>query len=489
MDRSRAQHSTNNQRMHDPEFVATQREATPYSRVKSSNRYSQVAQSRRRRRRIITTIIVIVAVLVVAAAAVGISTAAGWIGSVGDRLNEGVDEKTWNVLADQQEQAAATVDPESNLTDWSPFYMLLIGADADEARRSGEDGYGADESNYRSDSIILTRVDPAEKLVTLVSIHRDTWYPIDGVYQKINAAYAIGGISKTIQVISEFAGVPISHYAEIDMTGLAAMVDALGGIEVDVPYEINDEEYTGHLDAGLQTLNGEQTLILVRSRHAYDDLGDGDRYRAAHQRLVIAAILEKFMDASVTEMINFIDVVADYVTTDFTLDETIDLALAFRGIDLSTNVYSTMNPTTAQYENYTWYEISNDEAWHEMMAIVDAGGKPPTDSGYISVTDDINSEYYGMSVDNIYELSIVVKDGTDGSGRAQEVIDILRENGLDVTDGGMANVTMDNTGVIYSYTGYATYAATIAELLGGHSEAAGTSWIMDGDLMVVVGWS
>lgn len=71
------------------------------------------------------------------------------------------------------------------------------------------------------------------------------------------------------------AGVDISHYAEIDFDGFKEIVDALGGVEVDVPMEINDNMAGGYVSAGLQTLNGDQALILCRARHAYDEYGDG----------------------------------------------------------------------------------------------------------------------------------------------------------------------------------------------------------------------
>ena len=138
-----------------------------------------------------------------------------------------------------------------------PFYMVLIGVDKDQARVEGSE-YGASESAYRTDTILLARVDPTEKQVTLVSIHRDTLIDF-GSYgkQKINAAYSIGaerqeageqgvsGASYTVETISKFAGVPIAHYAEIDFDQFISVVDAIGGIEVNVPVDVYDPEYTG----------------------------------------------------------------------------------------------------------------------------------------------------------------------------------------------------------------------------------------------------
>ena len=201
----------------------------------------------------------------------GIGAAWAYISQVDNSLRDDLDADLLNSLA--------VTDSPSD-----PFYMLLIGADKSQDRdESGE--YGG---SYRTDSMILARVDPKEKEVTLISIPRDTQVDIPGHgTQKINAAYAFGGASLAVDTVSELAGVPISHYAEIDFDGFKAVVDALGGIEVDVPMEINDDMAGGHVDAGLQTLNGEQALILCRSRHNYDDIGNGDAIRAANQRLVL----------------------------------------------------------------------------------------------------------------------------------------------------------------------------------------------------------
>lgn len=175
--------------------------------------------------------------------------------------------------------------------DGGTFYMLLMGTDKSAAREQSTQ-YAGD--TFRSDSMILTRVDPQNKKVTMVSMHRDTEIEIEGYgLQKLNASYAIGGPALAIKTVSQMAGVPISHYAEINFDGFEEVVDALGGVEVDVPMEINDDEAGGHVDAGVQTLSGEEALILCRSRHSYDEYGDGDRYRAANQRLVLGAIAQE----------------------------------------------------------------------------------------------------------------------------------------------------------------------------------------------------
>ena len=278
------------------------RATAPYSRSHAAGRYARKASGRSHRKRAVRIAVAAAVGVVVIALVAAAVWAATFYGSLGSRMNGSVSDETRAVLASQRRQAR---DAGSALTDTDPFYMLLLGTDSSENRRTGTEAglYGDDDAAYRTDTIILARIDPGDKKVTLVSIHRDTYYPIDGEYRKINAAYALGGVAETIEVVSEYAGVPITHYASIDMSGLSALVDALGGVEVDVPYEIDDEEHTGYLSAGPQTLNGEQALIFARSRHAYDDLGDGDRYRAAHQRVLIAAIAKKLLSSNPAAMV------------------------------------------------------------------------------------------------------------------------------------------------------------------------------------------
>ncbi len=460
------------------------RAASPYMRAHGEGRYARLAAERLRRRRIGKTVAASIAAALLVGIAVALVSAIGFYSSVGSRLNEGVSADTKAVLADQRQTAGLG----GELSDTSPFYMLLLGTDSSESRRTGDEAglYGDSDTAFRTDTIILTRIDPEEKKVALVSIHRDTWYPIDGVYQKINNAYSIGGVAKTIEVVSEYAGVPIVHFAQIDMSGLAALIDALGGVEVNVPYEI-DDEYTGHLDAGLQTLNGEQALIFARSRHAYDSLGDGDRYRAAHQRLLIAAIAEKLMNASAVDMVNAIDTMADYVTTDLSTDYIASLALVMRGIDVDHNVYSTMNPTDNEIIGGQSVEVTQEDNWERMMREVDAGNRPDADSGYISQTDDINNPEYTAVATEPSETRVVVKDASGDPQRASEVVVRLQAAGWNAEDGGTANISLEDTAVVYDFAVQQDNAQAVADLLGASCEQAGDTWGVQGDVMVVVG--
>lgn len=262
-----------------------------------------------------------------------------------------------------------------------PFYVLLMGTDGSNDRAASEE-YAGD--SFRADSMILARIDPVSKKVTMVSIHRDTLVDM-GEYgnNKLNAAHALGGAALTVETVSKLAGVPISHYAEINFDGFKDIVDALGGVEVDVPMEIDDEDAGGYLAQGLQTLNGDQALILCRSRHAYDDIGGaGDSYRAANQRLVLSAIAKKILAADIATMASTVTALSQYLTTDLEITDIIGLAQSMQGLDPATDIYSAMEPTTSAYVDGIWYEYNDTTAWKAMMARVDKG-LPPTEEDIV----------------------------------------------------------------------------------------------------------
>ena len=265
-------------------------------------------------------LIAVVAVLLVGAAA-----AFAYVNNISNNLHEGVDQDLRDALV--------TTDMARE-----PFYMVLLGTDGS-SERYGDESFG---DVFRTDSMMLARIDPVGKKVTLVSIPRDLLVDL-GKYgeEKINSAYAFGGAALAVEAVSDLADVPISHFASVDFDGFAAMVDALGGVEVDVPIAIDDWEAGGSLDAGLQTLSGEQALILCRSRNAYSDLAaHPDEMRAANQRLVLSAIAKKLLASDVLTIANTVRAMSAYVTTDLSLNDIIGLAQTMQGMNSETDIYT-----------------------------------------------------------------------------------------------------------------------------------------------------
>ena len=318
----------------------------------------------KRQRRLVSSILLRVLAVVVAIAFITAGVLVAYASHVEERISEGVTEEVREVLVEEPE------DP------GDPFYMLLLGIDRDEYRREVE--VGEDDSLYRTDTIILVRVSPRTRQAQLVSIPRDTKVDL-GEYgtQKINAAFTYGGAALAIQKVSELAGVEISHYAEVDLDGFAAILTQIGGLDVYLPVDVYDPNYTGlDLKAGYQHLDGYTAALLGRTRHAYDDYGAGDYYRTANQRMLIQATVQKITSLDPISMAAVIDTASQYITTDVDVSSIVRLATVYMGVDSSEAITTALCPTTGSLEGGIWYETVIEDEWAVMMDRVKQGLPP-----------------------------------------------------------------------------------------------------------------
>jgi LCP family protein required for cell wall assembly len=212
--------------------------------------------------------------------------------------------------------------------------FLVLGSDSrDPANTSGS----------RSDTIILAHVSNDRSSAQLVSIPRDTWVQVprsaDGkrgnANAKINAAFAWGGIPLVVQTVEAFTGVRIDHVAIIDFAGFKEIVDALGGVDIDVEYSFTSTHSLTpngirRFKEGRQHMDGATALDYARERFA---LRDGDFGRIKHQQQVIKAILEKAATGGVlsnpVRLNSFLQATADAVAVDQTLN-VLDMAMELR---------------------------------------------------------------------------------------------------------------------------------------------------------------
>lgn len=460
-------------------------EEARFSRNANSQEYVRIQKLKRkksRRKKVLLICLLVVAVLALG----GVGAAWAYYSSIEGSLHKNVDDDLMNSLA--------VSDSPSD-----PFYMLLIGSDKSEDRDdSGEFG-----DTYRTDSMILIRVDPKEKKVAMISIPRDTKVNIPGYgYQKINAAYAFGGAAGAVDAVSNLAGVKINHYAEVDFDGFRAVVDALGGIDVDVPMEINDPEAGGHVDAGLHTLSGEEALILARSRHTYDDYGSGDNMRAANQRLILSAIVKKVMSSDIGTLTSTVSTLANYVTTDFSVASIVGLAQNLQGIDTDNSVYTASVPTTSSYEDDIWWEVVDEAAWKTMMKRVDQGLSPTEETVIDQVTGVVlstagdggsessssHSSKSNSSSSSLKGVQVSVKNGSGISGCASEAAEKLTPLGAVAETGNADDYNYTTTLVIYDQSSQASTAQAIVDALGvGKAIQNDGSYSFSGDILVVVG--
>ena len=192
-----------------------------------------------------------------------------------------------------------------------PFSVLLLGVD----ERPEDAG--------RSDSILVATVNPIEDSVKLVSIPRDTLVTIPGYGKdKVNAAFAYGGINLAVETVENYLNIPINFYTKINMEGMVDLVDAVGGINVDNKYafELDGVE----LDVGNFDLNGNQALQYARMRKQ-DPAGDFGRQE--RQKEVISKIVKNALSInSLTNFNKIFNAVGKNVETNFTGSELWELA-------------------------------------------------------------------------------------------------------------------------------------------------------------------
>lgn len=456
----------------------TSEQQRPTARRVSQRDYTRETTSRKRKKTLRVALVVVLALCLC-----GGGAAFAYYQVLSGNLHDGVDQRLRDALV------------QTDLAN-EPFYILLMGTDGSNDRAASEE-YAGDQ--FRSDSIILARIDPVDKKATMVSIHRDTLVDMGEYGQnKLNAAHALGGAALMVDTVSKLAGVPISHYAEINFDGFKDIVDALGGVDVDVPMTIDDEDAGGHLDQGMQTLNGDQALILCRSRHAYDEFGDGDSYRAANQRLVLSAIAKKILSADVATMASTVTALTNYVTTDLEITDIVGLAQSMQGLDSATDIYSGMEPTTSAYIDNIWYEINNTEAWKKMMERVDQG-LPPTEedivdegSGTILASTgsgNLDSERaQAEGSPQSHTGTVAVRNGNGLTGASSEAAKKLESLGYTVETGNAESFDYSETIVVYSKNNQANEAKEIATAIGvGKAQLDDGSYLFESDFLVVLG--
>lgn len=246
----------------------------------------------------------------------------------------------------------------------TPYYVLALGSDA----REGE-------TVSRTDTMILVRVDPLGGKLTMLSIPRDTMVEIEGYgTQKINAAYAFGGVAGAVREVHELTGAPISQAAIVRFDGIENLVDYLGGVTVDVPVEVNDPYYTGlQLPAGTQEMDGYTALMFSRVRHGFD-LGDYQRQK--DQRILIEAIMHKALSLPPWEMPGLVGHMGGMVGTTMRMYSILPLMLRLK-MGQSTIYQATVPSTTAMIDGVS-YVVADDAALAQMMDVIDAGGDPAT---------------------------------------------------------------------------------------------------------------
>ncbi len=237
-----------------------------------------------------------------------------------------------------------------------PFTILLMGVDSEMENLA--------DSSFNGDSLMVITFNPKTLTSTMLSIPRDSYVPIacfSGQRKNKITHAAWQGESCMQKTIENFLDIDIDYYVKINFKGVVKLVDTLGGVEVDVPYNLCEQNSnrqwganTVYIEEGRQVLNGEQALAFARNRHPnpsmcsakWTNYTSNDFIRGQHQQEVVEALLNKFKDIkSLDTVYNLLDTISTSMATNMTTDQILSLYNVLK--DVAKKAGSSSNLTDA----------------------------------------------------------------------------------------------------------------------------------------------
>jgi len=322
----------------------------------------------------------------------------------------------------------------------------------------------------RSDTILLVRFDPKGDRIHLISIPRDTLirYPNRQI-GKANAANAVGGPALAARAVGEMLNLPIDRYLRLNTDGITALIDAVGGVEIDVPYPMKYTDHTQNLtidlQAGRQFLTGEQAHQFLRFRR--DELGDIGRVQR-QQELLRALSYQLLQPQNLVRIPKVLDVVRQHVDTNLRWEEVISLAqFLLRSAGERLDMVLLPGRFGQAAEGLAGYWIPDRAATQRLVAQILGTATP------VPIAPE--------------RLRIAVQNATGEPGQARQVLQYLRRHGF------VSSFTVEDhphplsTSHILAQQGDAQAAATVQAVLGFGVVKVQSTGILESDVTVVVG--
>ncbi|MFJ8064230.1 LCP family protein [Psychrobacillus sp. NPDC096426] len=227
-----------------------------------------------------------------------------------------------------------------------PFSLLLLGVDERE------------EDVGRSDTIIVLTVNPTTNSIKMVSIPRDTYTELIGIdkVDKINHAYAFGGIEMSLHSVENLLNIPIDYVVQVNMESFLQIVDVVGGVTVENANHFTENGFT--FNEGNINLNGEQALSYVRMRMS-DPLGDFGRQ--ARQKQVLQAVLKE--GASINSLLNYKELLSIFeknIRTNMTFDQILNIQKGYKNTLNQVDTISFEHGEGKRIDGI-WYYVMDEE--------------------------------------------------------------------------------------------------------------------------------
>ncbi|HDK7155945.1 TPA: LCP family protein [Clostridium botulinum] len=296
-----------------------------------------------------------------------------------------------------------------------PVNILVMGVDI------GDPGSKEASDPKRTDTMLVVNYNPKTKNINMVSVPRDTRVTMNGKKIKINSAHAINGVNGSIAAVENLLGIEINNYAKIDYEGFRKVIDAIGGVEMDITRNMNYDDPSQNLHIHFQKgttvhLDGKKAEEFFRWRKNNNGTGlaDGDLGRIENQHKFISKVVEKVKSPSIIPKIpNILSTIPDYVETDMSPEEIIKYGYAVTKGDKSSINMITLQGE-AKYIGNVSYFIYDREKNRDIVYTLKAGGTSQKDN---------NTE-----IDKS-EIKIKVLNGTKVNGLAADCERKLKEMG------------------------------------------------------------
>lgn len=328
-----------------------------------------------------------------------------------------------------------------------PINTLVMGVD--------KGSVPGEEDSVRADIIMLVRVDPDSDGSAVISIPRDTRCMIPGqsYFQKINAAYALGGPELMIETVREFTGLEINHFVVIDFEGFKHIVDAVGGVPMHVDVAIHDK-YAGDVPAGDVVLSGKQALALVRARHDVNAVPAGDLDRVRNQREFLQAMLSTISrQRNPFKIKRLVDVAARNIKTDLTFMEMMSLGRGLQSGDDGVKMVTA--PGDAKVIGGVWYYIVDMDGFRETLTTFEAETEITVDESETSTGESVKAE-----------IKVMVLNGAGKTGLASSVAGELEKVGFKGIKTGNSESRYTKTTVYYAGDSSSKAGVVAADLAG-----------------------
>ena len=330
--------------------------------------------------------------------------------------------------------------------------ILLLGID----RRPGEHG------PWRSDTMLLASADPAANSASMLSLPRDLWVPIPGFEEnRINMAHYVGdakeypggGPALAKKTVQYNFGVPVNYYVRVDFDGFRKILDAIGGIDIDVESEIIDDKYPDecygydplYIAAGRQHMDGELALKYARTRH-----GSSDFDRAKRQQQVLLAVRDKALQLNLLPKLpELMVLLADTVETDLQPNEILNLA------QIGLNIGQDNVRSAVIDQNMTLRHVTPTGA--DVLLPKRDKIRPLIDEMFTSKPVDVPVKVTVQVVEPdrlaADDATISVLNGTKNEALAEEVASYLRDKGYNIVEIGRSDRNDYAKTIIVDYTG------------------------------------